>query len=683
MLLASNLKGNGTTQQTARYGSYTAGGFWVATYAGMVLLGFQQQFSSRRINSRRLAILKGYFVILLPTRFLYTVAWVCIVSSIDHTQEQKWLSLSCLLDILLIGRFFVALMTQPEPYAFIGIDQPDLAVPKKKEKGDLPTGYISEAKAASVVEARQRQYGPKLEDDALAPAAGEVPTPSNVIYAQREWDTQADEGGSEFCGLAHSGKQLDELHETQPSGGFLRCACCTDYAYAPMSRMNGEDLESGSSNLDYSKRLQQRQNFLRNNPISTMTGFVPGCGTAESFHNLCSVCEVVSIRVMTHLETVERRTKLEKMLHPQRELCSLKHHDNPAALELSSESCHLCALIWNTLNDEQQTRLLDEDKKLFGPSIEGSTTSGDAETQSRRAIRLVVLDDMLIPHFGGFKRPRRWEKSVPGSRGLDAEVGSEFANPLYLTGPSCYEGYPSYRDLEERLSGPLVLPVAENTGADCVVEWISHTLKDRRKRTSWLPTRVLDVRSLHSGWVPLVLSNDLPENERTQFTALSHCWGKIMLPILKQANIQERLSNGLDVKELPRTFVEAMEVTVNLGISYIWIDSFCIIQDSVSDWDHEAALMASVYRNAFCTIAAVDAVDGNGGLFRPQHALKSSPCLIGMEGYGGKWPVYAVSHPQSDDTTLRTELALSAWNSRGWILQEREYFGLLVLFSSN
>jgi hypothetical protein len=322
------------------------------------------------------------------------------------------------------------------------------------------------------------------------------------------------------------------------------------------------------------------------------------------------------------------------------------------------------------LNGAQQASLLKGDKNTFG-SCDDGLHAINSNVHDQRAIRLVILEEMVIPHFGGFKRPRRWEKAVPRFRDEGTEAGSQFANPLYLAGPA-YDDDSEYENLTKRWSGPLVLPVADHTGSDSVIAWIKHTLQGRCSTSSWLPTRVLDVRDLHTeGRVLLRRSQDLSEHEHTQFIALSHCWGTLHLPTLLKSNLSERMTKGWKVKELPRTFREAMDVTFNLDISYIWIDSLCIIQDSKTDWNYEAALMASIYRDAFCTIAAVDAVNGEGGLFRPQQPTSSSPCLLGMEG-DGEDPLYVVPYPQSQDTTLRKELALSTWNSRGWILQERK-----------
>ncbi len=34
-----------------------------------------------------------------------------------------------------------------------------------------------------------------------------------------------------------------------------------------------------------------------------------------------------------------------------------------------------------------------------------------------------------------------------------------------------------------------------------------------------------------------------------------------------------------------------MYISMRLGISYLWIDSLCILQDSAEDWLREVALM--------------------------------------------------------------------------------------------
>ena len=56
-------------------------------------------------------------------------------------------------------------------------------------------------------------------------------------------------------------------------------------------------------------------------------------------------------------------------------------------------------------------------------------------------------------------------------------------------------------------------------------------------------------------------------------------------------------------------------MTRRLGLRYLWIDSLCIIQDSLKDWRQEASKMAFIYKHATIVIAASRARDAYDGLF--------------------------------------------------------------------
>jgi hypothetical protein len=44
---------------------------------------------------------------------------------------------------------------------------------------------------------------------------------------------------------------------------------------------------------------------------------------------------------------------------------------------------------------------------------------------------------------------------------------------------------------------------------------------------------------------------------------------------------------------------------------YIWIDSLCIVQDSVRDWEHESSKMGGIYESSYVTISATNSGDGS------------------------------------------------------------------------
>ncbi|WAO86182.1 HET domain-containing protein [Fusarium falciforme] len=60
----------------------------------------------------------------------------------------------------------------------------------------------------------------------------------------------------------------------------------------------------------------------------------------------------------------------------------------------------------------------------------------------------------------------------------------------------------------------------------------------------------------------------------------------------------------INFQDLPQTIKDAVVVTENLGLGYLWVDALCIIQDDESDKACEIDLMGHVYENAQVTIAA-------------------------------------------------------------------------------
>ncbi|OAL44100.1 HET-domain-containing protein [Pyrenochaeta sp. DS3sAY3a] len=142
-----------------------------------------------------------------------------------------------------------------------------------------------------------------------------------------------------------------------------------------------------------------------------------------------------------------------------------------------------------------------------------------------------------------------------------------------------------------------------------------------------LPTRVLHVSSI-SG----VLSVKLVERGGLgDYCALSHCWGSPEKRPLTttRANLTERIE-GIPFYTLPKTFQNAIMLVHSIGISYIWIDSLCIIQDDEADWSSEAKHMAQIYSNATIVIAAAYSRDSTQGLFfteRPDPVVAKAPFI--------------------------------------------------------
>lgn len=83
--------------------------------------------------------------------------------------------------------------------------------------------------------------------------------------------------------------------------------------------------------------------------------------------------------------------------------------------------------------------------------------------------------------------------------------------------------------------------------------------------------------------------------------------------------------NKIPIESLSKTIRDAVLVSRNFGIQYLWIDALCIIQDSPDDKRRELSRMGAIYHNSILTIAAVDSDDTAEGLFTsPKRSSSSS-----------------------------------------------------------
>lgn len=96
------------------------------------------------------------------------------------------------------------------------------------------------------------------------------------------------------------------------------------------------------------------------------------------------------------------------------------------------------------------------------------------------------------------------------------------------------------------------------------------------------------------------------------------------------------MQQGIKVCRLPRTIQDAIEVTRELKQRHLWVDAICIIQDSLSDWEYESARMASVYRDAYLTIAIGTASSATEGFLHHRHLTASQKPPVWAECQYGK-----------------------------------------------
>jgi len=134
----------------------------------------------------------------------------------------------------------------------------------------------------------------------------------------------------------------------------------------------------------------------------------------------------------------------------------------------------------------------------------------------------------------------------------------------------------SLRDCATMIRGMLeICDTAHTTCGTSTVEQSS----SNSEASKFIPKRLLYISSDHACLrirLCETASGDLSlKAVGLQYTALSHCWGS--MPIIKttSATISQFETEGIAWASLPKTFQEAITLTSEIGIQYIWIDSLC------------------------------------------------------------------------------------------------------------
>ncbi|KAH7346100.1 heterokaryon incompatibility protein-domain-containing protein [Pyrenochaeta sp. MPI-SDFR-AT-0127] len=176
-----------------------------------------------------------------------------------------------------------------------------------------------------------------------------------------------------------------------------------------------------------------------------------------------------------------------------------------------------------------------------------------------------------------------------------------------------------------------------------------------------LPTRVLEIL----GPTQVRLHVNHGQSIKDRYACLSHCWGGIVPLQTTTSRVREFQDQGIPWDLLPLTFQHAIETTYRLGLKYIWIDSFCIVQDDLDDWRHEGSKMAEIYAGSYITLAATGAPNGTAGFYQ---SVRANP------GYHDR--IYTLHKTEHDpyQILVREAPPVSPFEQESLPLQQRAWF---------
>lgn len=186
--------------------------------------------------------------------------------------------------------------------------------------------------------------------------------------------------------------------------------------------------------------------------------------------------------------------------------------------------------------------------------------------------------------------------------------------------------------------------------------WLDHCLSDHTE-----PDRVTPAnRSSSFQFIDYLTRKLCLAPSDSPYVCLSYVWGSV-------TEAQRRSSD--DLEDPPKTISDAMLVTLNLGIRFLWVDWHCLGSSSADDKHDAIRKMGAIYQGATITIFAVAGEGPNYGLPGVNGTPLSSTFIqLDPRSYHGG--------PNEQVRSVRTienpyyEIVKSKWNTRGWTYQE-------------
>ncbi|CAH0052451.1 unnamed protein product [Clonostachys solani] len=269
---------------------------------------------------------------------------------------------------------------------------------------------------------------------------------------------------------------------------------------------------------------------------------------------------------------------------------------------------------------------------------------------------------------------RRVTATLASRRGFltTGGVGEELSISYFLTTRSVTPQEPRAR---------IVSPSHVDT--KLIKSWISHcdvshkNICHRPYDTYLLPKAPLSFIDVHNLCIvspPSIGKDDPPP----RYIALSYVWGTAQVQLALKENVAELHRLGAfgegGAFTLPRTVRDAIELTAELGVPYLWVDSVCIVQDDAETQKEQLRGMGAVYANAYLTIVASSGEDANAGIPRV-----GSPPASEDEQEPVQRVITLPNNPlirtQGRESLNPEDLDSSSlkWNTRGWTLQEKVF----------
>lgn len=250
----------------------------------------------------------------------------------------------------------------------------------------------------------------------------------------------------------------------------------------------------------------------------------------------------------------------------------------------------------------------------------------------------------------------------------------------WTSGPSLF--LHAFTTAEDKASGyvtarPVRTDVGSETATCQIATWLreceEHMCCPSPLTAPLLPTRIIEVNPPGQAEPRLLESG----GAHGVYATLSYCWGAGAFQTLNQSNYAQ-FTESLDLSTLPLTIRDAITTTRKMSIPYIWIDAFCIVQDSEDDKMREISQMKDIYASSAVTIVAASAKSVDEGfLYDRDHSevVYTIPVRI-QPGIFGTMSVNELNATTYDERSEPLE-------KRAWAMQEQILAQRTITFATH
>ncbi|KAE9376481.1 HET-domain-containing protein [Stipitochalara longipes BDJ] len=179
-------------------------------------------------------------------------------------------------------------------------------------------------------------------------------------------------------------------------------------------------------------------------------------------------------------------------------------------------------------------------------------------------------------------------------------------------------------------------------------EWLDYCKTHHKVICGLEGDQSLNLKLIDCTSLSIVSPSELPP-----YAALSYVWGHNGISTYTKGR-------NIILGSLPNVITDAIVVTKELGLNFLWVDKLCIDQDNPDTKHDQISHMDFIYRSAEITFVAAAGEDENTGLPGVGTRVRRTQPVA---QFGDMKIISSMSHPFHTITNSR-------WWTRGWTYQE-------------